>query len=315
MKRLKVGEKLELSQLWLGMLQLGQLQIYQPVDALIDVVTCAISLGINAFDCSSEYNGHNIIATALKTLEEEYASQVAVVDKSRVRTYDEMEAMLAESLVEFEREHIDVYMLHDVRGVRDFELRKGAWEYLLEAKEMGVVHALGISTHTVEGARLAATLDGLEIVQVPFNKFGLGIYDGDIHMMAEALAKAKANNKLICAFKTIGGGAFFRSWKEALKFPLSHELVDFICVGATSVEEVKSVVAFVEGKVNVEFGEGEPNKRLLVADWCTECGDCVQACLNRAFTVDGEGIRFEDSKCTLCGACIAVCFENALFIV
>ncbi|MFA4016365.1 MAG: hypothetical protein RUDDFDWM_001468 [Candidatus Fervidibacterota bacterium] len=314
MKQLKVGEKLELSQVWLGMLQIGQLQICQSVDAVVDVVTCAISLGINTFDCSSEYDGHNIVATALKMLEEEHVPQVAVVDKSRVRTYEEMEAALAESLIGFEREYIDVYMLHDVRGVKDFELREGAWKYLLEAKDMGVVHALGISTHTVEGVKLAATLNELEIVQVPFNKFGMGIYDGDIHMMIEALMEAKANNKFVCAFKTIGGGAFFRVWKEALKFPLTHELVDFICIGATSVEEVKSIVAFVEGKLDVEFEKGELGKRLLIADWCTECGSCVQACPYHAFVLE-EGIKFEDGKCTLCGACISVCVENALFIV
>ncbi|MCS7254680.1 MAG: aldo/keto reductase [Armatimonadota bacterium] len=313
MEQAAIGEALGLSRIWLGMLQLAQMSVEETEAA--ELIALSLSLGINTFDCAREYGGHSILAKVMEDSEVLGARKIVIVDKSRARSYEDIETAVAESLVELNQEQIDIYMLHDVRGKEDFELRAGAWKYLLEAREMGLVHAVGISTHTVEGVKLAAEVDGLDIVQAPFNEAGIGILDGDTGEMERAFELAKVRGKMTCAFKVFGGGALFRRWKEALRFVLKHRCVDFVCIGATTIAEVKAIVTLLnQPEANLFVGSGL-RQQVMIADWCIECGMCIQACPSGALAFDGETLWVDESKCTLCSACVAACLEEAIFIV
>lgn len=312
MKQVAIGT-LRVSQIWLGMLQLIQASMEQT--AAINLVTSSLSLGINTLDCAREYGGHDIVAEVAENLNAYKGKELVIVDKSRARSYEDMETAIAESLTELGCEQIGIYMLHDVRGREDFELRTGAWKYLVEAKEMGLVHAIGISTHTVEGVKLAAEIDGLDIVQAPFNEFGVGILDGDVSAMERTLEFAKARGKTICVFKAFGSGALFRRWKEALQFILKHEWIDCICVGATTPAEVKAIVAFLKQREDASSMMKGLKQRIAVADWCIGCGACTQACPTGALVLCEENLQVDENACTYCGACISACLENAIFII
>lgn len=312
MKQVTIGA-LKASQIWLGMLQLAQASIEQAT--AVNVVTSSLSLGINTLDCAREYGGRDIAAEVVKNLDAHKDKGLVIADKSRARSYEDMETAIAESLTELGCEQIGIYMLHDVRGREDFELRAGAWKYLVEAKEMGLAHAIGISTHTVEGVKLAAEIDGLDIVQAPFNEVGIGILDGDAGAMERALELAKAMGKTTCVFKVFGSGALFRRWKEALRFALKHKCIDCICIGATTPTEVKAIVAFLNWHEGGFPAIGDLKQRITIADWCIGCGACTQACLTGALVLREENLLVDESACTYCGACISACLENAIFII
>ncbi|MFA4029730.1 MAG: hypothetical protein GDYSWBUE_001024 [Candidatus Fervidibacterota bacterium] len=313
MKRITIGGALNVSQVWLGMLQLAQASVDQMT--AMNVVTSSLSLGVSVFDCAREYGGHEIMAEVIESLGAHGKGELVIADKSRARSYEDMETAIAESLTELGCEQIGIYMLHDVRGREDFELRTGAWRYLVEAKEMGLVHAIGISTRTVEGVKLAAEIDELDIVQAPFNEVGVGIFDGDIGAMERALELAKAKGKTICAFKVFGGGALFKRWKEALKFVLKHKCVDCICIGATTSAEVRAVVSFLNQLESDSLAGYGLRQRIVIADWCISCGICAQVCPTGALVFREGSLQVDESTCTFCGACIAACLEEAIFIV
>ncbi|MDQ9815551.1 aldo/keto reductase, partial [Acinetobacter pittii] len=58
-----------------------------------------------------------------------------------------MRYAVREALEALDREYIDIFLMHEVRPGED---RTGAWQYLLEAKEAGLVKAIGISTHHID---------------------------------------------------------------------------------------------------------------------------------------------------------------------
>jgi len=45
---------------------------------------------------------------------------------------------------------------------------------------------------------------------------------------------------------------------------------------------------------------------------CSKCGRCVDACQERAISVDAKGIHIDRKLCTNCGECIRVCAPQAL---
>ncbi len=48
---------------------------------------------------------------------------------------------------------------------------------------------------------------------------------------------------------------------------------------------------------------------------CIDCGDCVEACPEKAITVKDKTPVIDRSKCTSCGKCAEVCIPNAIEVV
>lgn len=316
MRYITLCDGVKVSTIWLGTLELGPMVRDYPVEAGARIILYALSRGINAFDCAREYKPYDMIAEALMNWEREVEElSPVIIDKSSARTYEEMEALIAESLVDLERDSIEVYLLYDLRSHADFELRRGAWKYLLEAKQMGLVHVIGISTHTVEGVQVASECPEVDLIEVVFNQSGIGILDGDLEAMTEAISRAKESGKIIVAVKPLAGGLLLKRWYEALKFVIEHPLVDCVCLGMLSEQEIDIAVKLLEGNVtdsSVCIASNE--KRVVITEWCTGCGDCVSECPEGALYLSEERVHVHTDRCTLCGQCGIACPEMAIFI-
>ncbi|MFA0752323.1 MAG: hypothetical protein IMHGJWDQ_000072 [Candidatus Fervidibacter sp.] len=315
MRYVSVGDTdVKVSQLCFGTLQLGPLFSSMPPVQAAEVLVYARERGITTFDTARAFKSRDLLTHAFGT-----TADIVVIDKSSARTYEEMERDIAESLVELDREEADIFLLYDVRSREDFSLRRGAWDYLKEAKEMGLVKAIGFSTHTVEGAALAAELPEVDFVQVTFNIAGFGILDGDLKAMEEAMAKLKAAGKTVCAVKPLAGGMLARDrWEEALEFVFGHPLVDCVCVGMTTHEEVDANCAFA----NAEPLEGTLRetlthmpKRLVILDWCTGCEACLPVCPTNALFMQRGIAKVLPERCDWCGKCGPLCPEQAIFLL
>jgi aryl-alcohol dehydrogenase-like predicted oxidoreductase len=228
MQTVRVGNtSVQVSRLCFGTMQLGPLLRRLPLLQGAELLLYAFDCGITTFDTAKEYRTRDYLAVAFSDND-----RVVIIDKSSARSYEGMEREIAESLIDFNRDENDLFLLNDVRSRQDFAMRQGAWRYLCEAKAMGLVKAIGLSTHTVEGALLAAELQEADFVQVAFNLIGAGILDGDLAAMEGALQRLKDAGKTVCAIKPLAGGMLSRDrWKEALEFVFTHPCVDCVCVG------------------------------------------------------------------------------------
>jgi uncharacterized Fe-S center protein len=52
----------------------------------------------------------------------------------------------------------------------------------------------------------------------------------------------------------------------------------------------------------------------VIAENCTGCGACIEACLHEALALDGEVSTLDKEKCVGCGACIHACTFGAMQI-
>lgn len=66
---------------------------------------------------------------------------------------------------------------------------------------------------------------------------------------------------------------------------------------------------------NLKIKLQNKKKRLLIEDWCSACGKCVDACPNNALYINQNRADVNLDKCLLCGYCSQYCRDFCIKIV
>ena len=197
----------------------------------------AFELGVNLWDTSDNYGTHPAVREGLRGLERE---QVVVATKTHAKTRPAARQSLDLALEELETDYVDIYHLHGVDTVDDLNSRQGAVEMLLDAKREGMIRAIGLSTHSVEGMQAAAVQEEIDVILVVINKTGVKILGGGTREeMLSAIKTAYDNGKGIYAMKTLGRGKLLADVKGALSYVLRLPHVHSAAVGMRSIEELE----------------------------------------------------------------------------
>jgi len=310
-----------------GSLTVSPLQVSPDVETASDVIAYAFSRGVNFIDTAQYYNNYHIIRRAF----EKYGRAGDVVLSTKTYAYDRTGAVAAveQARRETDRDVIDVFMLHEQESYETLRGHMEALEYLFECKSRGIIRAVGASMHHVAAVKGVVTLAKrgvqLDVIHPIYNKSGVGIADGDVHDMAEAVAEAHSLGIGVFAMKALGGGHLIKSAAEAFDFVLDAPFIDAVAVGMQSEGEVDANIEYFEKR---DFSEihrrklAEKNRRLHVEEYCEGCGACVKRCPVGAMSLvpaeaaeeTGEFVRTythravcDSEKCVLCGYCSGVC--------
>ncbi|MFT5471516.1 MAG: aryl-alcohol dehydrogenase-like predicted oxidoreductase [Verrucomicrobiales bacterium] len=266
MKRAQLGETgIEISRLGLGTVKFGRNQQVKyptafelPTDpeihTLLDV---ARESGVNLLDTApaygvSEERVGKILAkrddrdawVIASKAGEEFIDSESVFDFSPEHIHDSVER----SLRRLDRERIEILLLHsngdDVRILKE----SGAAEALTALKAEGKLGAIGISTKTVEGGRLAFEM-GLDVVMAAYNPW---------HTEEEpVLDAAAAAGRAVLVKKALGSGwlgqesgkSKAEQVAESFEFIFAHPGATAVIVGTINPENLaanaRSVAAAV----------------------------------------------------------------------
>jgi aryl-alcohol dehydrogenase-like predicted oxidoreductase len=302
------------SRLCFGSLTISPLQANLDFDDGAKIINEALDLGINFIDTAELYNNYEYIKRGIKNKR----SKVVISTKSYAYSKESAEKSLLKALKEIDTDYIDIFSLHEQESEHTIRGHYEAIEYLIKAKEKGLIRAIGISTHAVAAVEAANKYGEIEVLHPIVNKAGLGIIDGNIEEMLKAIEIAHNNGKGIYSMKPLGGGNLIKIASECFKFVLQNPYIDSVAVGMQSMEEVLNNILIFEGtKVPEDISEKLSNKkrRLLIDFWCKGCGECVKACSQKALkVVEGKAV-VEAEKCLLCGYCSAYCSEFCIKIV
>ena len=306
---------IEVSELCYGALPIGPLQANFTVPKAAEVIRYCLEQGINFIDTAQRYETYEHIQTALRG----YDKPVVIASKSWSASYEDMRKAVEEARAKLDRDTIDIFHLHAARVNKDvFEVRCGALEYLCEAKAKGHIKAVGISTHSVPIVRLAAEKPEIDVIHPLVNLLGLGILEGSLAEMIEAITYAGQQGKGIYLMKAMAGGHLADRYQEAIDFSRGIPGVASIAIGMLSREEADANIAHVEGRQIDEATKsriGKKGKKLFVLDQCKACGICVEKCPNGALTVQGPRAQADPERCILCGYCVPYCPQFSLRLI
>ena len=290
-----------------GTLTVSRLQAGIPISETAPVIGRALDLGVDFVDTAQSYQTYEHVAAALKGRKQ----KPVIATKSKAQSYDEMKSAIEEALDTMGLEHIDIFLFHLIRSEEDFQNRLGALECLLDHKKSGVVRAIGLSTHTIEGLKPAFEHPEIEIVLPCVNRKGLGVNDAPLDELLIQLRKLHATGTGVYAMKPLAGGHLFDDVADSLNYVRGLEPVDAIAVGMKGAAEVEmNVRIFNDEPVPADVAEkaGQVPKKLIIYQHiCQGCGSCIEHCDQGALSLVDEKSVVDESKCILCGYCAEDC--------
>ncbi|KLU66443.1 ferredoxin [Desulfosporosinus acididurans] len=300
------------SEICFGSLAISPLQGRVTEAQGVDVLKYALERGINWIDTAEIYDNYGQIAQAVKNY-----PQVRIISKSYAVTEQDLRKSLEKARSELNRDVLDFFLLHEQESALTLKGHSRAWEELLRAKEKGLVRWIGISTHAVDGVRAGALQPGLDVIHPIINYQGLGIIDGTLDDMLQALSFAAEIGVGIYAMKVFGGGHLSQDPQKAIDFIKKVPGIQAMALGMSSPDEVDYNLLLVSGQeVPQALREKVKHKprKLYIADWCEGCGRCQEACPQNALHIEKTAV-VDQEACVLCGYCGRVCPHFCLKIV
>lgn len=285
---------------------MGPLQVNLPVDQGADIIVKAMELGVNFIDTAELYGTYAHIKEAIRRL----GKKPVVASKSYAYDRDGAMKSIEKARREMDIDVIDIFLMHEQESRLTLRGHREAFEYYIEAREKGLIKAVGVSTHNIEVVEACADMDGVDVIHPLINKKGIGIGDGTADQMVAAIKKAYEAGKGIYGMKPLGGGNLISNYNESMDFVLGLPYLHSIAVGMQSVEEVIMNVAVFNGEeVPREILDrlGNRKRKLHIDYWCEGCGQCVERCKQGALEVKNGKIQVNQEKCVLCSYCSTAC--------
>jgi len=303
---------IKVSRLCFGALVIGPLQRNLSIDEGAAVIEEALRLGVNFIDTADLYDTYPYIRRAM----ERTGIRPVISSKCYAYTREDAKRRLDRALTELGTDYIDLFLMHEQESEHTIRGHWEAFEYYLEQKQAGVIKAVGLSTHHIAAVKAAAKVPEMNVIHPIVNRRGLGICDGTVDEMLEAIKEAHDAGKGIYGMKIFGGGNLLGEFEDALRFGLSIPWLDSIAVGMQSIDEVRMNVTLFENIENMDkyrsrLADG-PKKQLHVDFWCEGCGTCVSRCQHKALSLKDGKLQIDHEKCVLCGYCSASCPVFAL---
>lgn len=221
-----------------GLTRLGE-------DEAVRILRYGYEQGLNFFDAADIYGTHQTIARALEGVPRE---NYVLLSKIWTREEDWLKPSggAIEEVDRFRKEYntdlLDIVLIHSETDANWPESRKRVRDELSELKQRGVIRAHGISCHSFDALRVAATHPWTDIIFARINYMGGHEYkmDNTSEEIAKVLRTARENGKAVVGMKIYGEGTLIEpaQMDKSLKFVIGNDLVSAMTIGMLGTGEV-----------------------------------------------------------------------------
>ena len=166
LKTIRLGKTdLRVTQLGFGGIPIQRLK----EEAAVAVVKRCLELGVNYLDTANSYStSEERIGKAIAGQRE----KITIATKTMPGSPEMVKKNLKLSLERLKTNYIDIYQFHAVNTFKALETilaPEGLISILEEAKKVGLIKHIGITSHQIDVAKKAIQSDRFETVMFPFN--------------------------------------------------------------------------------------------------------------------------------------------------
>lgn len=210
------------------------------VENWVKIARYAHDRGMTFYDAADLYGSHKNVKEILKEVPREKAT---LLSKIWTRPEDWNPDAPMKTIDRFRKEtgsdYFDIMLLHCMTNGTWQEEKKPYIEALSEAKQKGIVKAVGISCHNFEALKVAAEDPWVDVILARINPEGI-IMDASAAEVMAILKKAHDNGKGIIGMKIFGEGRLGgESQREkSLQYVIGSKNVDCMTIGMTTIQQI-----------------------------------------------------------------------------
>ena len=314
----------------------------------VQTIRRAYEGGVNFFDlATADGKTFPYFGKALRDVRKEVFYQIHFGADYSSGTYgwstdgEVVKRSIAKQLEELKTDYIDYGFIHcidEVSDWRDYQ-KNGALDYLMQLKEQGVVHHIGLSSHTP--ATICQVLDDMPVDMLMFSvnpgyDYQKGDYaKGTVEERASVYRRCEAEGIGISVMKPFSGGqmldASISPFGEALtqyqcmQYALDRPGVLTVLPGMSSVEQVEDLLGFFDASEEERdysvIGSFSPADAVGKCVYCNHCKPCPVGLdiglINKYYDLakNGDsmavehyqGLELHAGDCIQCGHCNRRC--------
>ncbi len=246
----KTGIQVSLVGMGTGSVGVGQAsnQTRLGVKEFTKVVRHAIDRGIGFFDVADQYGSHTYLREALKGVPRE---KYVIQTKTHATDVANCRSHLERYRMELGVDCLDIVLLHCMQKADWPRENAGAMEYLMKAREEGIIRAHGTSCHGMDPLRTAAKHPFVQVDLARINPEGLIMDDKSPDEVASELQEMHDAGKGVVGMKILGEGRINTPERmdKSLRFVLGLGTVDAFIIGFESTEQVDDLLKRTEDAI------------------------------------------------------------------
>ena len=211
-------------------------------DWLVKHLIRGYELGVNFWDLADNYGSHTYAKRALQSLNRD---KIVISTKTSAQDEQACRDGLSRFLQELGTDYLDIVLLHGRRS-SDWSVNyRPAMEVLSEAKDQGMVKAVGISCHGLDALKVAALEPWVDIILVRLNYADIRM-DGSTYQVLPILETAYYNGKGIYAMKVMGCGPLTADPQKAIRYILNLDYIHAMTIGHMEDAQLEHNVAIID---------------------------------------------------------------------
>ena len=216
------------------------------------IIRQAYEKGIRFFDCADSYGTHPFTAAALKGIPREsytLSSKMWVGPGGIPETErPDADVVIDRFRKELRTDYLDLVQIHCMTDPLWTDKQKKQMDILENLKAKKIIHAHGVSVHSLEA--MAACVDNpwIDVIHVRINPYGEVMDKSDPSEVIPVIAKLHKEGKGVIGMKLIGNGNFKNDSDKidaSLKYVLGLGTVDMIIVGFELPEQIDNYIGRV----------------------------------------------------------------------
>jgi aryl-alcohol dehydrogenase-like predicted oxidoreductase len=214
----------------------------------------AYERGVRFYDMADSYGSQPFVGEAIKHIPRENITLLTKIwtlepGQQRMETAEET---LDRCRKEVGTDYFDIVLMHCMMRGGWTESRKYYTEALTQAKEKGIVKAVGLSCHSIEALSEAADSPWVDVIMARINPFQSKM-DGTPEQITAILDRARANGKGVIGMKIFGEGTHVAEdeRERSIRFALTEAKVHCMTLGLESIPQMDDAIRRVARLANV----------------------------------------------------------------